>query len=661
MCGIAGFLAGEWPGDNEAAAILRRMNEALNHRGPDDSGTWMDSDAGVGFAHNRLSILELSRAGRQPMQSHSGRHVIIYNGEIYNHLELREALSARGATWRGNSDTETFLEAIEHFGTRDAIERARGMFAFALWDRQHRSLTLARDRVGEKPLYYGLQGGKHRPFLFASELKALAKHPSFRGEIDRQALTLLLRFGYVPAPFSIYKGVRKLPPGSILTLNADSAEPIIDCYWSGVEVAKKAVANQFSANEEQIVNQLELLLEEIIAQQMLADVPVGAFLSGGIDSSTITALMQKLSSRPVRTFTIGFHETRFNEADHAKTVARHLGTDHMDLYVTPAEARNLIPSMPEIYDEPFADSSQIPTYLISALARKEVKVALSGDGGDELFGGYNRHLVAAEVWSHISRLPKWVRAMLARGLVAVPNSAWSMLESGGRALLPQSLQAGELPERISRGAPLLASNSLAELYKGIVSLWRNPSHVVIAGLETSTEVSSAFNVLQHLTPSEQFMAADLAEYLPNDILVKVDRAAMAVSLETRMPFLDHRLIEFAWRVPFGYKIKGRQTKAVLRRLLHRYVPEAIMDRPKMGFAVPVGEWLRGPLREWAETLLDPGLIRKQGHFRVDVLEKLWGRHLSGGADETRRLWVILMFQSWLQAQSPKPGENDARS
>jgi asparagine synthase (glutamine-hydrolysing) len=648
MCGIAGFLGGDWHDRRNATRILERMNAALRHRGPDGSGIWTDNDARVGFAHDRLNILDLSPTGKQPMLSHSGRYVINYNGEIYNHLELRRELA--GEAWRGTSDTESLLQAIERFGTRGAVERASGMFAFALWDREKRSLTLARDRVGEKPLYYGRQGAPNGVFLFASELRAIAQHPLFAGEIDRNALTLLLRHGCIPAPHSIYRGIHKLPPASLLTINSESNEAAIEPYWSGSIAAREGTSDPISGDQDEIARQLEATLELVIGEQVLADVPVGAFLSGGIDSSTIVALMQKMSRRPVKTFTIGFHDKKYDEAKNAAGVARHLGTDHLELYVSPQEARSVIPDLPSIYDEPFADSSQIPTYLISKLARREITVALSGDGGDELFGGYTRHLSAAHIWSRLSRLPRGVRGLIGAGLLAVPVSAWSVAANTGGALLPRSIRSKQLAQMVRRGAPLLSSGSLADLYSRIVSMWPDPAQAVIGGGGLPADDLAAFTNFEGLTPAEQFMAADLVGYLPNDILAKVDRASMAVSLETRMPFLDHRMIEFAWRIPFSCKMQDGETKAILRRLLYRYVPKPLVDRPKMGFAAPIDEWLKGPLRDWGDALLDPRLLRDQGFFRSDVVSQVWRDHLAGSVNEQRRLWPILIFQSWLGAQ-----------
>lgn len=651
MCGIAGFVGGDWSSSSAVTAILDRMNDSIRHRGPDGSAIWMDSGARIGFAHDRLSIVDLSPAGNQPMDSHGGRYVLSYNGEIYNHREIRGRLS--NTPWNGTSDTETLLAAIEHFGVRKAVEMAMGMFAFALWDRKERTLTLARDRVGEKPLYYGTIGGSNPIFLFASELKAIACHPAFTPEVNRAALTLFLRFGYIPAPFSIYQGVHKLRPGSLLVLREGRSEPELETYWSGLKAAESGVQSRLSGSRSELTDELESTLESVIGQHMLADVSVGAFLSGGIDSSTVVALMQKLSPRPVKTFTIGFRETEFNEADDAKAVARHLGTEHSELYVTSQEARSVIPRLPEIYDEPFADSSHIPTYLVAALASQQIRVALTGDGGDELFGGYNRHLVTADVWERISGIPPAARAVASGMLSMIPAAAWA---TGGKAFsraLPGWVIGHNLTETMRRGLPLLASRSVNDLYRGIVSLWADPASVVIGASEPDLGYEAALSGLQALRPTEQMMALDMVRYLPDDILVKVDRASMAVSLETRVPYLDQRVIELAWRLPFDSKIHGSQTKAILRELLYRYVPKNLVDRPKMGFAAPIGEWLRGPLRDWAESLLDPATMRQQGYLDADVVQKIWRSHLRGPIDEKNRLWVILMFQSWLQAYVTK--------
>lgn len=653
MCGIAGFTGGEWGSRERIADTLSRMKRAIAHRGPDHSDIWFDEAAQVALAHNRLAIIDLTAAGNQPMSSPSGRYVIVYNGEIYNHEDIRDELTGAGLgrNWKGHSDTETLLAAIEAWGVRGALERSTGMFAFALWDRADRTLTLARDRLGEKPLYYGRQfpGG---PFLFGSELKALAVHPQFRRDIDRRSLTLLLRYNYIPAPFSIYCGISKLPAATFLTLRSGDAEPVIEEYWSGAAVAEAGVANPLELSDDEALDALEERLETAIGRQMIADVPLGAFLSGGVDSSAVVALMQKLSSRPVKTFTIGFHEPSFNEAEHAKAVARHLGTEHTELYVTPDEARAVIPRLPQIYDEPFADSSQIPTHLVSALARQHVTVSLSGDGGDELFGGYNRYLITSELWDKIAVVPKALRAAAARAMTTVSPSAWTKFGDVAGGMLPKLAQVNRLGDKVHKGAPLLRSGSVAELYSGMLSLWRDPAAIVIGATEPPSHATGATPPLDGLDGIERMMALDMLGYLPDDLLVKVDRAAMAVSLETRVPYLDHHVVEFAWRLPFRLKIRGGQTKWILRQLLYRHVPEALIERPKMGFGVPVGDWLRGPLRGWAEELLDEQRLRSEGFFNPEPIRDMWKAHLRGTVDEQYRLWGVLTFQSWLEADSP---------
>lgn len=650
MCGIAGFFGGDWSNCAAASGTLRRMAQSMRHRGPDRADIWMDAGAQIGFGHTRLSIVDLSSAGDQPMHSHTGRYVIVYNGEIYNHQEIRAEMADADSApnWNGHSDTETLLAAIELWGLRAALERASGMFAFALWDRAERILALARDRLGEKPLYYGrsLSG----PFLFGSELKALAHHPQFRGDIDRDSLTLLLRYGYIPAPFSIYRGVAKLPPGSFLTLSGPAADPQIETYWSASSVATNGAANAFEFGDEDAVSELERLLDRAVGGQIIADVPLGAFLSGGVDSSTIVALMQKLSSHPVKTFTIGFREKGYDEASHAKAVARHLGTDHTELYVTAEDAQAVIPQLPRIYDEPFADSSQIPTHLVARLAREHVKVALSGDGGDELFGGYNRYLLTSQLWNKIAAVPKPARAAVARLLTAIPSSAWSRVGEIAGDVLPRWAKVDRLGEKIHKGAPLLESGSVAHLYRETLSSWNDPTAVVIDAAEPPSFATSDMVEHRSLGVVERMMALDLIGYLPDDILVKMDRAAMAVSLETRVPYLDHHVIEFAWRLPLENKLRGHEGKWVLRQLLYRYVPPELFERPKAGFAVPIGEWLRGPLRTWAEALLDERRLREEGYFHPAPIVELWKVHLSRRVDEQARLWPVLMFQSWLEAQ-----------
>jgi asparagine synthase (glutamine-hydrolysing) len=654
MCGIAGFVGGDnWNAD-QAISTLIRMNYCLKHRGPDRSDIWIDQDAGVALAHNRLSIVDLSAAGNQPMRSHSGRFVIIYNGEIYNHQAIRKEMAEAGhlPNWNGRSDTETLLASIELWGLPGALERAVGMFAFALWDNFERSLVLARDRLGEKPLYYGRQfaGG---PFLFGSELKALAQHPQFRGEVDRRALGLLLRYGYIPAPLSIYTGLFKLSPGTFLTLADRTAEPEIEIYWSGTQVTEAKARNPLQLGQVEAICELERLLESAVGQQMVADVPIGAFLSGGVDSSAIVAIMQNLSSRPVKTFTIGFREKGYDEATHAKAVARHLGTDHTELYVTSEEARAVLPRLPSIYDEPFADSSQIPTYLVASLARRQVTVALSGDGGDEMFGGYNRYVLTSHLWDKIEHIPRSVRTAAARLMTALPLPAWNRLGDAAGGMLPHWAKVDRFGEKVRKGALLLDSGSVSELYGRMRSLWQDSAAVVIGTSEPEPAAALATGLCD-LGAVQRMMLLDMISYLPDDILTKVDRAAMAVSLETRIPYLDHRVVEFACSLPLDLKVRNGRGKWILRQLLYRLIPPELIERPKTGFSIPLGPWLAGPLRDWVESLIDERKLREEGFFRSGPLRDVWSEHLSGRIDEQARLWPVLMFQSWLSVQGKRP-------
>jgi asparagine synthase (glutamine-hydrolysing) len=649
MCGIAGFIGGRFDhGAQGARAVLGRMTGAIAYRGPDSAGAWLDSGHRVALGHRRLAILDLSPAGEQPMTSRSGRFVTVYNGEIYNHLELRERLSG---PWRGHSDTETLLAAIEAWGVEKALGECAGMFALALWDQQEKTLILARDRLGEKPLYYGRQGeGADSAFLFGSELKALARHPAFRREIDRRALSLFTRFNYVPAPHSIYAGISKLPPGAFLTLRPGEPTPAITPYWSGAEVAAAGAAAPLDIGPEEATDELERLLSKTVSQQMLSDVPLGAFLSGGIDSSTVVALMQAQSSRPVKTFSIGYDDPAYNEAEHAGAVARHLGTDHTELYVKPEDALAVIPSLPSIYDEPFADASQVPTLLVSRLARREVTVALSGDGGDELFAGYNRYHLAARNWGRISKLPRPLRSAVARGLVALSPEQWNKVAGTLAPILPASLRLGP-GEKVHKAAHGLASGSADDLYRGLVSSWREPAEIVIGGAEPETLGRETLARLDGLGTCERMMALDMLTYLPDDILAKVDRAAMSVSLETRVPLLDHRVVEYAWRLPLDLKLRDGKSKWVLRQLLYRHVPRSLIERPKMGFGIPIGAWLRGPLKGWAEELIGEGRLAGEGYFHPGPIRAAWDAHQSGRSNVQYQLWAILMFQSWLEGQS----------
>ena len=657
MCGFVGFLGGlaaDGPQGDEAT--LTRMADRIAKRGPDGVGYWSDADQRVGFGHRRLSIVDLSPAGHQPMVSSSGRYVIAFNGEIYNHLDCRAALAMSvkgamaGAGWRGHSDTETLLAGFDAWGIQGTVERCVGMFAFAVWDKQTRTLTLGRDRLGEKPLYYGWQGqGQGATFLFGSELKALKAHPAFTAGIDRNALCLLMRHNYIPAPHSIYQGIAKLEPGCLLTVSLAQPEPVVLRYWSAAAVAVAGCAAPFAGTPEQAVDALEVLLKSAVQQQMMADVPLGAFLSGGIDSSTIVALMQAQSARPVKTFTIGFNEAGYNEAVHAKAVAAHLGTEHTELYVTPQQALDVIPRLPSLYCEPFSDSSQIPTFLVSQLARQQVTVSLSGDAGDELFCGYNRYLMANRLWNKLSRVPAGGRRLAARGLQALSPARWNALLGPVQGLLPSTLRQANLGDKLHKAAGVLAASSVDALYLGLVSHWDDPASVVIGGTEPPTLLTGNAPQLRGLDDIQRMMALDTLTYLPDDILVKVDRAGMGVSLEGRVPFLDHRVVEFAWSLPQSMKLRDGVGKWALRQVLYRHVPKALIERPKMGFGVPIGDWLRGPLKDWAESLLDEARLQREGYFHPAPIRQKWTEHLSGARNWQYHLWDVLMFQAWLES------------
>lgn len=658
MCGITGCID-PYAREEVLVKAIRAMIAPLHHRGPDDEGVWLDQSAGVALGHKRLSVLDLSEAGHQPMISAGGRYVVVFNGEIYNHLELRKELDSpeheaagtqeyRRTAWRGHSDTETLLAGFHFWGIEETVGRAVGMFALAVWDKESRKLTLARDRLGEKPLYYGWQGNA---FLFGSELKALRCHPEFRGEINRDALTLLLRHNYIAAPYSIYRDVYKLPPGTRLQISPRerNAQPVP--YWSAREHAEQGRREQYVGSEEQAATELEELIKQSLAGQMVADVPLGAFLSGGVDSSTVVALMQQLSPRPVRTFTIGFRESAFNEAEHARAVARHLGTDHTELYVTPEETLAVIPKLPELYDEPFADSSQIPTFLVSKLTRQHVTVSLSGDGGDELFGGYNRYFWASEIWRKFGWLPRPWRSALASLLTTLPPGAWDAAFDRLGRLLPAGLRYSEPGLKLHKLAEVLAARTPEEIYWGLVSHWKRPADLIPGAKEPPTVLTDAREWADVGDFEHRMMYVDAVSYLPDDILVKVDRAAMGVSLETRVPFLDHRLVEFAWRLPPQFKIRAGVTKWLLRQVLYRHVPRNLIERPKMGFGVPIDSWLRGPLKKWAEGLLDPARLLREGFFNPVPIQNKWKEHLSGRRNWQYHLWDVLMFQAWLEAQN----------
>lgn len=628
MCGITGFLQHNSLSSDELRARVTAMRDTLTHRGPDDSGAWVDLEVGIALGHRRLSILDLSELGHQPMHSTDERFVLVFNGEVYNHADLRHDLEKSGHAFRGHSDTETLLAALQHWGVEATLPRLIGMFAFAVWDRKQRNLTLARDAVGIKPLYYGWQKGC---FFFSSELKALRAHPDFSAEIDRAALSSYLLHCYVPAPQTIYRNIYKLPPGTWITVSAEHrGDPV--AWWTMAGAAERGLHEPFTGADEEAIDELEKHLRDSVGLRMLADVPVGAFLSGGIDSSTVAALMQAQSSRPIRTFSIGFEETGYDEAPHAKAVARHLGTDHTECYVTSAEARDVIPRLPVLFDEPFADSSQIPTFLVSQIARRDVTVCLSGDGGDELFCGYDRYAHLKRLWEKVAWCPRPIRR--AAGMGARLASIF----------LPRK-------QRWAMGSELLGAIDGVDVYTRFHSHWHDHRSVVIGGHDALRARPT-----QHLIESgagleQQMTYIDAVTYLPDDILVKVDRASMGVSLEARVPLLDQRVIEFAWRVPMSMKVRDGQTKWLLRRVLDRYVPSKLIDRPKMGFGVPIDSWLRGPLRDWAEALLAESRLASEGYFHPGPIRRKWKDHLSGRADWHYLLWDVLMFQSWLEAQA----------
>jgi asparagine synthase (glutamine-hydrolysing) len=653
MCGFTGFLTARAESLSLLHRHVGRMNGESAHRGPDDAGTWCDAEHGIAIGHRRLAIIDISPLGHQPMVTACGRYVVAFNGEIYNHQLLRAELESLSLapTWRGHSDTETLLAGFVGWGIQATVERAIGMFTFSVWDRQTLTLTLARDRIGEKPLYYGWQGqGNDAVFLFGSELKALRVHPAFENNINRGALSLQLRHNYIPAPYSIYEGIAKLLPGSLLSVSMEQREPKLRTYWSAAEAAESGVANAFAGSAEQAVDELETLLKDAVRQQMMADVPLGAFLSGGVDSSTVVALMQAQSSRPVKTFTIGFHEAGYNEAEHAKAVATHLGTDHTELYVTPEQAIDVIPRLHTLYDEPFSDSSQVPTFLVSQLAKQHVTVSLSGDAGDELFCGYNRYQMTSSFWHTLRKIPLPVRKLAAKGLTSVSPQSWNNAASAVKNLTPRAARFANVGDKLHKGAGVLTSGSVDALYLGLVSHWQDPAAVVIGGHEPATMLTGDVPSLTGLDDVQRMMALDMLTYLPDDILVKVDRAAMGVSLETRVPFLDHRVVEFAWRLPQSMKLRDGQAKWALRQVLYRHVPRALIERPKMGFGVPIGEWLRGPLREWGEALLETSRLRSEGFFDPAPIREKWKQHQSGQRDWQYHLWDVLMFQAWLEHQ-----------
>lgn len=636
MCGITGLIDPCRVGDAESLRrIATAMNDSLTHRGPDHGAVESDAGAGLAFGHRRLAIVDLSPAGEQPMTSSDGRHVIVYNGEVYNAEELRRELPA--LAWRGHSDTEVILEACARWGVEATARRLIGMFAFALWDRQERALWLVRDRLGIKPLYWTLRRGV---FAFGSELKALHGHPDLALAVDPAAVAAYCRFGYVPAPHSIYRGVQKLMPGHVLRLSR-GGEIATSAFWSLEDVVREACAAREDLDEATAADRLEALLRDAVGRRMIADVPLGAFLSGGIDSSLVTALMQVQSPQPVKTFSIGFAESGYNEAPFAAAVARHLGTDHTELYVSDDDALAVIPNLALWYDEPFADSSQIPTYLVSALARRHVKVALSGDGGDELFAGYTRYGIAQRYLTAIAATPASIRRAAAASIRAVPPVLYDSLAQ----LLPPTRRPAMAGVRAHKLADVVALPDAAALYARLISTWGDPG-ALVATAEVQGPHRSAWRHPSLADVVERMQYVDALTYLPDDILTKVDRASMAVALEVRVPLLDHRLVAFAWSLPMHMKIRGGETKWLLRRVLDRHVPRALIDRPKAGFGVPVDAWLRGRLRDWVEDLLSEKSLREAGLVAPGPVREAWHEHLSGRRARGAELWTILMLQAW---------------
>ena len=651
MCGILGFIDSSNSSSNEdLCAIINRMNKTLIHRGPDDGGKWVDETVGLALGHRRLSILDLSPEGHQPMVSSCGRFVTVFNGEIYNYRSIRSELdySDKLMKWRGHSDTEVMLAAISTWGVEKALKKFNGMFAIALWDRKERRLILIRDRLGEKPLYYGCV---NNTLFFGSELKAFREHPQWVGQINRDTLTLFLRYNYIPAPYTIYKNIFKLPAANILELHYDKymndrmiPEPKL--YWSPKAIVESGVNTSLRLNEEQALIELERLLLDAVKLRMEADVPLGAFLSGGFDSSLIVALMQSQSSTPVRSFSIGFFEKDYNEAKHAKIIADHLGTDHTELYVSEQEAMEVIPQLPLLFDEPFADSSQIPTFIVSQLARKSVTVALSGDGGDELFCGYTRYALCKQLWRKIGWMPSLGRRVISSYISGTPDFFWNNTEMFFSKLIRKYGRSGQVADKMYKLADVLSVKSSEDFYQGLLTHWHDPLKIIKNANELPSVFTNNYSLPTISDLTLRAMYLDMISYLPDDILVKVDRTTMGVSLEARVPLLDHRVAELAWQIPLSMKYRNGTGKWLLRQLLYRYVPEEMMNRPKMGFGVPIHKWLRGPLREWAEELINESRLEQEGFFYPAPILQKWKEHLSGKRNWQYPLWDILMFQAW---------------
>jgi asparagine synthase (glutamine-hydrolysing) len=648
MCGIAGLISPRLT-NSVWESTLTHMKDAISYRGPDDSGVWFDAEKGCGLSHARLSIIDLTHEGHQPMASKSNRYMMVYNGEVYNYKELKKELSSLGCSFKSTSDTEVILEAIDFWGVDTTIPKLIGMFAIAVWDRQKLECHLIRDRLGIKPLYYG----QHKDLIvFASELKPFKKVPGFNLEINRDSIALLLKYNYIPTPFSIYKNVHKLPPGYHLKIKTRPQQILRpQPYWSAKNKIEQGQDSIFRSSTEDITQELETLLRDAVLKRMIADVPLGAFLSGGVDSSLVVALMQSQADKPVNTFSIGFHESSYNEANHAKTIAGHLGTNHTELYMTSQETLDVIPKLPAIYDEPFADVSQIPTYLVSKMAKDHVKVCLSGDGGDELFGGYNRYFWGKSIWKYVGWLPHGMRQQVSKGALKITPQAWDKIYKICGALLPRKARLNNMGDKIHKLAGVINSKGQMGLYQNLISFWSQPQEIVLGGSEMKTLVTDQSQWANISDKTQLMMYLDLVSYLPDDILTKLDRASMHVSLESRVPLLDHRLVEYAARTPLHMKIKSNEGKWILKEILYKYVPKKLIDRPKMGFGVPIDQWLRGPLKAWAQDLLAESMLQKQGYFETSAIRTKLDEHLSGSRNWQYYLWSILMFQSWLEDNS----------
>jgi asparagine synthase (glutamine-hydrolysing) len=644
MCGITGFLTNRFGKVEDWTSCLGEMTAALERRGPDSRGIYVDEAGGCALGHARLSILDLTDAGSQPMRSGDGRYVLSFNGEIYNYRELKDELVIGGAEFKGESDTEVLLKALIHWGVATTLKRLNGMFAFAFWDKQTRRLWLARDRFGEKPLYYFWGNDV---LIFGSELRALLPHPEFDRRINRKVLPLFIRFNYVPSPHCIYESTSKLPPGTFIEVQPGEAPASPIPYWRLSDLVADRRSRLVSVPSSELEEELDSRLRAAVKLRMVADVPIGAFLSGGVDSSVIVAAMQAQSRRPVKTFTIGFWESNYNEADDAARVAKHLGTEHHEYYLSSNECQDLITSLPDIYDEPFADSSQVPTALVSLFTRKHVKVALSGDGGDEFWGGYNRYFWTQRLWPRLSRLPLGLRRGLAAFIQSVRPSVWENFTSASNCFLPRNLRVRNGGDKMHKLALGLDATSVEELYTSFVSQCKNPMRVLQGNEETGPILESVAGVPGGLGPVEKMMYLDMLTYLPDDILCKVDRASMATGLEVRVPFLDNDMVSLAWGIPIDAKIRNGVGKWLLKRVLSRYVPEGLFERPKLGFGIPLGEWMRGPLRDWGEALVREESLREHGLFNSDFIRLRWREHLSGSRNHGHELWGVFMLLAWM--------------